>query len=79
MRKDEHEHKNVVHAQRVFDEIAREKFKTALRALVVKDDAGKEHRERHPDAAPEPRFSIFNCVSFAVEEPQIEAQHSENE
>ena len=45
----------------------------------MKDETGKDQGERHPDAAPDPRFSVFDCVSFAVEEPEIKAQHGNDE
>jgi hypothetical protein len=45
----------------------------------VKDNAREAHRQRHPNGAPDPRFSIPDCVSFAIEEAQIEGQHGQNE
>jgi hypothetical protein len=45
----------------------------------MKDEPGEEQSKRYPNATPDPRFPVPDCVSFAVEEPQVEAQHDENE
>ena len=45
----------------------------------MEDDPGKDQCERHPNGAPDPCFSVFDCVSSAVEEPEIEAQHGDDE
>jgi hypothetical protein len=39
----------------------------------------REHQgQRHPDAAPDPRFPVPDGVSFTVEEPEVQAQHRDD-
>jgi hypothetical protein len=44
----------------------------------MENQCGKNPRHGDPHATPDPRFTIFDCVSFAVEEPEIEAQHGQD-
>jgi hypothetical protein len=45
---------------------------------MTKNQTTEKHGQGHPDSAPDPGFAISDCVSFAIEEAEIEAQHAEN-
>ena len=77
--KDQKEDKEVIDGQRQLDEVAGEKLETPLRAEIAEDDAGKQHRNGYPNAAPNPSFAIADSVSFTIEEAEIQTQHGENE
>ena len=51
MRKDEYEHKNVVHAQRVFDQIAGKKIEPVVWPFETPDDTIKSQQDDHPQEA----------------------------
>jgi hypothetical protein len=44
----------------------------------MKDKRGKQQRQGDPNATPDPRFPVSDCVSFAIKEPEIQAQHGQN-
>ena len=55
MREDEHEHKNVVHAQGVLDQVAGKKIEPVVWPFHTPDDSVKSQRDDHPqEAAPRP-------------------------
>ena len=45
----------------------------------MKNEARKDHGERHPNGAPDPCFLVFDCVSFTIEETKVQAQHGDDE
>src|SRR5215472_2184751 len=51
MREDEHEHKNVVHAQGVLDEIPGKKIEPVMWPLHTPDDSVKGQGDDHPEDA----------------------------
>ncbi len=51
------EHKQVVHAQRLFDHVAREKFQPCLPSVKTPDPPSKRGRQPDPNQAPAQRFS----------------------
>ena len=76
---DKEEYEKIVDRQRELDQIAGYKLQTARRTLIIKDDAGKDHRERDSYPAPDGRFAIFDGVGAAIEESQIQTQHEKDE
>jgi len=57
MREDEHEHKNVVHAQGVLDEVAGKKIEPVMWSFDTPDHGVKSQREDHPQHAASGRSS----------------------
>ena len=51
MREDEHEHKNVVHAQGVLDQVAGKKIEPVVWPFHTPDDSVKGQRDDHPQEA----------------------------
>ena len=53
MREDEHKNKNVVHAQRILDQVAGKKIEPVVWSFNTPDQSVKRKRDDHPqDAAP---------------------------
>ena len=71
-------HEKVVHAQGFFDHVAGKKFQGYLRAPDEIDAEIEDHRQAHPNEAPNGRFFDGHSVSFAVKNPQIEGEHAED-
>ena len=65
-REDQNEDKKVIDRERQLDQVAGEKLETSLRSLVAENYVRKDHRQRHPDAGPDPRFSVSYSVSLSV-------------
>ena len=57
MRKDEHEHKDVVHAQGVLDQVTSQKIEPMVWPFNTPDDDVKGERHQDPDDAASRRSS----------------------
>jgi len=69
MREDEHKNKNVVHAQRILDEVTGKKIERVVRSLDTPDQGVKCKRDNHPqDTAP----SCSAHAQFAVTQAERE-------
>ena len=55
MRKDQHKNKNVVHAQRVLDEVGGKEIESVVRSFDTPDQGVKTKRHDHPDHGPTKR------------------------
>jgi hypothetical protein len=78
MREDEHEHKNVVHAQGVLDEISGKKIEPVMWPFHTPDDAVKTQRDDHPqDAAPR-RCSHAQFAAASTKSEQVDPNGDEH-
>src|SRR5260370_42698045 len=82
MRKDEHKNKNVVHAQRILDEVTGKKIERVVRSLDTPDQGVKCKRDNHPqETAPrrsghaqfavaqaEREEIVSDCIEYAIVE-----------
>ena len=78
MREDEHEHKNVVHAQRVFDEVAGKKIEPVMRPFHTPDNSVKRQRNDHPKNAAPRCCRHAQFAAATMERQQINANGNEH-
>jgi hypothetical protein len=52
MRKNQDKHKNVIHAQRILDQVAGKKIESVMRTFKAPHERVKAKRYQHPQAAP---------------------------
>src|SRR5262249_53769214 len=78
MREDEHEHKNVVHAQRVFDQVTSKKIEPVMRALNTPDDGVEAERHHDPDPASSRRSGHAQCSAAAMKREEVDANRDEH-
>src|SRR5687768_9742400 len=76
---DHYHHKNIVNAQRFLDQICRKEFQRFFFAEVVVDKKVERHRQCNPDGSPDQRFPDLHHVRTAMEDPEIQCEHSQNE
>ena len=78
MREDEHEHKNIVHAQGVLDQIAGKKIEPVMWPFHTPDDRVKGQRDDHPqDAAPR-RCAHAQFAAAQAESEEIDPDGDEH-
>ena len=70
MRENQHKHEDVIHAQRILDEIAREKIERVMRSFDAPDQGIKGKRHEHPDHRPMKRSTDaqFATATLGAEE-----------
>ena len=73
------EDKDVVHAQRLLDEVAGEELQRLLRAVEVPDAAVEQQRQRHPHDRPGDRLLEGDDVRLAVKDAEVQRQHRQHE
>ncbi len=78
-RKDQKKDEEVVNGKRELDDISGKEFETCIGALIPEDNSGEDHCQRDPDSAPDCGFAILDCVSFTIEESEVQAQHEKYE
>ena len=71
IRKDENENEDVIHAERVFNEIARKKLQALLGAELEIDADPERDRQCHPGRAPEKRLFEPDRVRLPVKDAQV--------
>jgi hypothetical protein len=76
---DQHDDKDVVHAERLFDHVAGEERERRFAALPHPENPGEDQRQRHPDRRPNGRFPRLYLVNLPLKDPQIQRQHREDE
>src|SRR4051812_40341976 len=79
IREDENEDEDVVHRERVLDEITGEKFESGLFPHHVVNAGGKGEREHHPHDAPGRGGLYGSRVRFLVKDYEIEKEYGEND
>jgi hypothetical protein len=78
-REDDDEHEDVVDAQRLFDEVARQELGPELRPELPPDDRVEHEGEGDPDRAPRCGLLEAHDVGLLVEDAEVEGQHGEHE
>jgi len=78
MREDEHEHKNVVHAQGVLDQVAGKKIESMMRPFHTPDDSVKRQRNDHPKNAAPRRCAHAQFAAAYAESEQIDPNGNEH-
>src|ERR1700683_1642676 len=76
--KNEHEDKNVIHAQSVFDQIAGEKFEPFASPFLMHDPKSEPNRQRHPDQRGDQRFPHGNGARLAMQHGQVEDEQRQH-
>ena len=76
---DQGDHEDVVERKRLFDEITRQEFGTALRPLEVKDTGREQHRQRDIATDGEQGFAGGDDVVLAVQDEQVEEKDQGDE
>ena len=71
---DQDEDEYVVHAERFFDYIGREKLKAGAASMGGKNPQSEPHGKRDPHGAFERRFAKRNCVGATMEQTQVQQQ-----
>jgi hypothetical protein len=79
VREHHREHEHVVHRQRPFDEVAREKLDRRLAAQPPPHQAVEGQGQGRPEAGPEGALPQRRLVRLAVEDGQIEDEHHGHE
>src|SRR4030095_9844622 len=72
MREDEHEHKNVVHAQGVLDQVAGKKIEPVMWPFHTPDDSVKGQGDDHPQKAAPRRCGHTQCAAAHAESEQVD-------
>jgi hypothetical protein len=78
MREDEHEHKNVVHAQGVLDEVSGEKIEPVVRPFHTPNDSIEGQREDHPHEAASRGCSHAQFATAYAESEQVDPNGNEH-
>ena len=78
MREDEHEHKNVVHAQRVLDQVAGKKIEPVMWPFHTPDDSVKRQRNDYPENAAPRRGGHAQFTAASTERQQIDPNGNEH-
>jgi hypothetical protein len=70
MRENQHKYENVIHAQRILDEIAGEEVERVMRSFDAPDQGVKAKRHEHPDHGPMKRSTDaqFATATLGAEE-----------
>ena len=77
--KQHREDEDVIHAQRVFDDVAGGKLQCLLRSGVIPDANVKEDGEGDPRDRPPDGFAKRDDVGLPVEDAEVEGEHQEDE
>ena len=75
---DQQEDKDVVHAERFFDQITGEKFQGQLRPAGIINPRVKGQSQADPDHAPYTGLFARHLARFTMEDPQVQEQQDEN-
>ena len=78
MREDEHEHKNVVHAQRVLDQVPGKKIEPVMWPFHTPDDDVKGQRDNHPQEAAPRRGTHAQFAAASTEREQVDSNGDEH-
>src|SRR5262249_4578442 len=78
VREDKHEHKNVVHAEGVLDQVAGKKIDCVVWAFYTPDDAVKNQRDYHPNKAAARRCAHAQFAAAPTEREQINPNGDEH-
>ena len=78
MLEDQHKDKNVVHAQRILDEIAGQKIEAGLRSFNVPDEPVKSERQQHPQYTPPGGRAHAQFPPAVFETDKIDNQRDED-
>ena len=73
MREDQYKHKNVVHAQGIFDEIAGQKIEAVMGSLDTPDQRIKSQRHEHPDHGPLKRGTHAQFATAPLGTKEVDA------
>src|SRR5512135_2694853 len=73
--KKQHEDKEIVHAEGLLDQIARQKLQSWLWPSPEVQTSIKQERKHNPDRAPAQSLFQGNGVGFAMEHAQVKRQH----
>jgi len=77
--KDQHEDKEIVDAERVFNQVSGhilDGFSVSVKEINPRPE---RQSQRHPEGRPEQRFLHLDDVGFPVEDAEIQRQHRQNE
>src|ERR1039458_9496224 len=74
----EDENENVVHAERLFDQVASEKLKGFFAFVGVKDPEIEAERESHPNYAQEGGFAHGDGTRVAMKHAEVEHEQEKN-
>ena len=78
-REDQQHDKDVVDAQRIFEQITGRPFDTGLGPLREVDTSIEDQREPDPDATPDQRLTPGNGAGFTMKHTQVEREHGYDE
>src|SRR5262249_3615023 len=78
MREDDHEDKNVVHAQGVFDQIAGKKIEPVVWPFHAPNDNVKAQRDDHPQQAAARRCTHAQLAAASPESEQVDRNGDEH-
>ncbi len=78
MREDKHEHKDVVHAQGVLDQIAGKEIEPVMWPFHTPDDSVKRQRDDHPQEAAPRRCGHAQFATASAESEQIDPNGDEH-
>ena len=78
MREDEHEDKNVVHAQGVLDQIAGKKIEPVMWPFYTPDDRVKGQGDDHPQKAAPRRCAHAQFAAASTEREQVDPNGNEH-
>ena len=78
MREDEHEHKNVVHAQGILDQIAGKKIEPVMWPFHTPDDGVKCQRNDHPKRLRRAAAAMLNSRPRSAESEQVDPNGNEH-
>ena len=77
--KDHEKDKQVVDAQRFFDDVAGEEFKSFLFAPGIINSSIEDQRKQDPHSAPGCRLFDGNRMGLAVKYAQVDGEHPQDE
>ncbi len=78
-REEHREQEDVVHRERLLDEVPGEVLAAGRGAARGEDDAAEAETKRDPDNGPGGRFAHRHLVGVAVEDEQIKREHADEE
>jgi hypothetical protein len=78
MREDQHEYKNVVHAQGVLDQVAGKKIEPVMRPFDTPNNGIKRQRNDHPKNAAPRRCGHAQFAAASTERQQIDPNGNEH-
>src|SRR5690606_14137793 len=76
---DQDENEDVVDAERLLDQIARQELEPGLGAPEVVDPRAEGQRQEHPEDAPDRGLLDAHLVGFAVEDEEVEGKERQHE